>query len=144
MAMTHSDTIDVLNRVLAVLYRSLPVYLQGAKPWTPNDGRRALDALARIAEDQQRYSQRVAAAILQEDGQIAVGQFPLEFTAIHDLALDYLVKRVAQSQRRDIEIIRECVAALADASALRVLAEEILGNAEGHLETLEEIMMNDE
>ena len=138
--MNPTNAIDVLNRLLAVLYRSLPVYLQGARPWVGDEQRRGLDALARIAADQRLYAQRVAEAVFQQGGRIETGQFPLDFTSVHDLSLEFLLRKAADYQRRDLEIIQECVAALSDMPRLRTLAEEILGNAQGHLETLEETM----
>lgn len=142
--MNHPTNVtSVLNRLLTTLYRSLPIYVQGAHPWVPPDRRPALELLKRIAGDQQMYAQRVADAILHEGGRMELGQFPLEFAAFHDLGIDFLVKKAAESQRRQVEIVEECASALNGVPRLRSLAEEILGNARGHLETLEETM-NDE
>ncbi len=141
--MNHSNVIDVLNRLLTVLYRALPVYLQGSRPWVPPDRRQAVDLLARIADDQRMYAQRVAQAILHEGGRLEIGQFPLEFTAVHDLAIDFLVRKAAELQRRQVEVVHECTSALATVPRLRSLAEEILGNARGHLETLEETVKDE-
>ena len=33
--MTNADTLTVMNRLLAILYRSLPLYLHDAQPWRP-------------------------------------------------------------------------------------------------------------
>ena len=92
-----------------------------------------------IAADQRALAQRVAEAIAERKGQIEPGHFPLEFTAINDLALGYLVRRAIDYQKRDVEAIGECVEALAGEPSLLPLAEEILGDARGHLETLEEM-----
>jgi len=145
--MNRANVIDVLNRLLTLLYRSLPMYFQGARPWTSPESRQSVDVLTRVADDQRMYAQRIAKAILDEGGRPAAGQFPIEFTGIHDCSLDFLVRRAAEDQRRDLEVIRQCVAALADRPRLQALAEEILGNALGHLETLEEVqagVMKDE
>jgi hypothetical protein len=51
--------------------------------------------------------------------------------------LDYLVKKTAEHHARDVEAVRRCVAELADEPGPRFLAEKILDNQQGHLETLE-------
>ena len=43
-------------------------------------------------------------------------------------------------QKQDIAAIQQCVADLAGDPAGRALAEEVLGNARGHLESLEELL----
>lgn len=139
--MNHSNNVTtVLNRLLTTLYRALPIYLQGAHPWVPPERRQALDLLNRIAGDQQMYAQRVADAILHEGARMEIGQFPLEYAGLHDLGIDYLMKKAAESQRRQVEVVEECVAALDSVPRLHSLAQEILGNARGHLESLEETM----
>lgn len=140
---SSNNVIPVLNRLLTTLYRALPVYIQGAHPWVPPERRPAMDLLNRIAGDQQMYAQRVAHAILQEGGRMEIGQFPLEYAALHDLGIDYLLKKAAEAQRRQVQIVEECVSALNGVPRLHSLAEEVLGNARGHLESLEDTM-NDE
>lgn len=139
--MNHpTNVISVLNCLLTTLYRALPVYVQGAHPWVPPERRQALDLLHRIAGDQQMYAQRVAETILHEGGRMQIGQFPLEYAALHDLGIDYLLKKAAESQRRQVEVVAECASALNGVPRLHSLVEEILGNARGHLESLEETM----
>jgi hypothetical protein len=133
------DPIDVLNRLLRLLCRSLPVYLESTRPSGPLDPRDLGHRLGVIAADQRALARRVADAISERKGQVEPGHFPVEFTAINDLALPYLVRRAIDYQKRDIEALGECVEALAGEPLLLPLAQEILGDARGHLETLEEM-----
>jgi hypothetical protein len=137
--MAPNDPIDVLNRLLRLLCRSLPVYLASTRPSDPRGPRDLGHRLGVIAADQRALAQRVAEAIAERKGQIEPGHFPLEFTAVNDLALGYLVRRAIDYQKRDVEAVGECVEALAGEPSLLPLAEEILGDARGHLETLEEM-----
>ena len=137
--MVSSDPIDVLNRLLRLLCRSLPIYLTSTRRSDPDGPRDLGHRLAVIAADQRALAQRVAEEIAERKGQIEPGHFPLEFTATNDLALRYLVQRAIDYQKRDVEATGECVEALADQPALLPLAQEILGDARGHLETLEEM-----
>ena len=140
--MNQPDPIDVLNRLLRILYRSMTVYLAGVKTWSfyeTEQGR----AIELIAADQLRTARRVAGAILEHGGRIDAGHFPAEFTSKHDLAMDFLLETAIQHQQRDVAAIEGCVADLSRAPFLRPLAEEALGGARGHLENLKE-MMNEE
>lgn len=138
---TSPDVTAVLNRLLRIVYRSLPVYLAEAKPWL--DGGETARAVERIAADQMRLAQRVADALRERGGPAHLGSFPTGFTAKHDLGPRFLLEEVVGHLERDVALIEACVADLACLPHTRSLAEEILGNTRGHLETLEE-MMKDE
>jgi hypothetical protein len=138
-AMKSLPTIRLLNELLRLLCRSLPAYLAQAKPWTQPNGRELRLALDRLAADQQRYALRVAQAITELGGRPDPGRFPGEFTTKNDLALEFLRQEVIRQQQRDITAIERCAAQLEGAAALHSLAEEILGNARGHLDILKEM-----
>jgi hypothetical protein len=136
--MNHTEPLAVLQQLLNLLCRSLPMYLQEAKPWTAGEPDAGQQALKNLAADQQEYARRVAQAIVAEGGQPAPGTFPIEFMSINDLSLDYLLRQAIDDQREDIATIERCAASLPATSPLRFLADEILGNARGHLEILEQ------
>jgi len=136
--MGQAETIAALNRLLRVLSRSLPVYLEGTAPWVRPGNERLRDALRHVARDEQMYAGRVAEAIYACGGRPDPGPVPVRFTDTHDLGVDFLCRLVLEHQRADVEAIRRSVEALAGDPPLYPLAREILGNAVGHLETLEE------
>jgi hypothetical protein len=133
--------IAVLNELLGILCRSLPAYLADAKPWGQSSDQRLSSALDRLAADQQRYSRRLSEAIVAHGGRPEPGRFSMQFTAKHDLSLQFLRLEVIRQQEQDILAIQRCAAQLEDIPPLHYLAEEILGNAKGHLDILKE---NDE
>jgi bacterioferritin (cytochrome b1) len=135
--MNSSEAVEVLNRLLHVLCRSLPMYLRDARPWTGPGQPRAQQAIDNLVRDQHMYAQRVAEAIAELEGGPDPGRFPIEFTAVHDLAIDFLLQKVIEQERRDLAAIERSAADLGSTPSLRSLAEEILGNARGHLEILE-------
>jgi hypothetical protein len=51
-----------------------------------------------------------------------------------------LLQELIRHQRLDIETIEDCVADLRGDRPARELAEEVLGNARGHLENLESVV----
>ena len=50
-----------------------------------------------------------------------------------------MIGELIEAQTRDVASIQRCVDALARDRAGKALAEEVLGNAKGHLESLEEL-----
>lgn len=137
--MPQDPSIDVLNRLLTLLHRSLPMYLNEASPWTRPGGEPAEEVLRHIVADQQRDCGRLADVILERHGRLETGEFPMEFTDLHFLSYDFLVKELIEYQRQDIEAIERCVAWLGGDAQARQLAQEILGSARAHLESLEEL-----
>jgi hypothetical protein len=137
--MSKAEHYDALNRLLTVLYRSLPMYLTYASPWTHRGDQRALEVLKQIAHDEEQLATRVAEHVIERYGRVELGEFPLDFPDTHDLALDYLFGKAVACQRSDVEKIERIVTELRSDPQAAALAEEALGAARGHLETLEEL-----
>jgi hypothetical protein len=136
--MSQSDTISALNELLALCVRSFPMYLRDTG-WTagPRDDQIA-EVFRQIAADQTHLAGRVVKEILASGGNLDDGEFPMEFTELHDLSSDYLLQRAIEYQRELIDGIASCVTRLRLAPAASPLAEEALGLAKGHLESLQE------
>jgi hypothetical protein len=137
--MSHAGNYDALNRLLTVLYRSLPMYLAYASPWTHRGDERAVETLQQIGDDQRQLSTRIAQHIMDHYGPIELGDYPLDFPDTHDLAFDYLLAKLLACQKADVAAIEDCVSKLRDDRTAAALAEEALGSARGHLETLDEL-----
>ena len=134
--MDDDRSIDLLNGLFQVHHRSLPVYVEGTRPWAPLGERKALETLSAVAADQRQTAQRIAEAIQQAGRRLDPGQFPTAFTDIHDLSADFLRQRAAELLKRDLETIQSIAAELADVPHLRQLADETLQQAQRHLEML--------
>jgi hypothetical protein len=141
--MDNPRIIQLLNRLFRVHYRSLPVYVQGTRPWTPPEQQKALERLAAVAADQKRTAGQIAEAIQQQRGRLEPGQFPIAFTAIHDVSAEFLLRRAAELHQRDLQVIQECAAELASVPQWRPLAEEVLRQAQRHGEMLRERMKDE-
>jgi hypothetical protein len=137
--MPSSDTIDVLNRVLAILERSLPQYLQYARPYIPAGREDVSQTLSEIVADQRKLADRVSQMIVESGSLPDTGKFPIEFTDTHDLSIDYLIQEAIGYQKQDIAELAECAESLNLSPAAQSLAAESLGLAKGHLESLEEL-----
>jgi len=137
--MNPSQAVSVLNRLLQILSRSLPMYLLDARPWTRREDLPIEGAMARVVADQRTYSQRVIRAIVARGGRPDPGPFPTWFTSANDIEIDYLQQRLIECQRDDVQALRQCVEVLSSEPSLQRLADEALGNAQGHLDILEEM-----
>jgi hypothetical protein len=137
--MESPRTIRVLNELLQVLRRSLPAYLADAKPWGQSEDQPLCSALDHLVADQQRYAQRVSEAIAEHGGHPDPGRFVMQWMAKNDLAIGFLLQEVIRRQEQDVAAIERCAAQLEGVAPLHSLAEEILGNAKGHLDILNEM-----
>jgi hypothetical protein len=138
--MRAPQVIPVLNELLRILCRSLPAYLADAKPWAHSEHQQFQTALDHLVADQQRYARLVTDAITAHGGRPDPGRFAMHWTAKNDLSLGFLLQEVIDQQEQDVAALEHCAAALEEIAALHSLAEEILGNARGHLDILKEIV----
>lgn len=137
--MSSPETIDVLNRVLAILERSFTQYMQYAKPYIPPGRENFSQTLAEITVGQNALAERVSHTISEAGGLPDNGEFPIDYTDSHDLSIDYLVQEAISGQKKDIIDLAQCVEDLRLAPSAQSLASEALGMAKGNLETLEEL-----
>lgn len=136
--MNSTHTIGLLNRLYSIHSCSLPAYLSYAKPWGLRDASHTKQVLEQLAHDKADLADRIGSTILQLDGEIAGGEFPMVFTGWHDLSYNFLIRKMIEYQQRDIAAIEQCAAELNSSPAARALAEECLGAAKAHLELLQE------
>lgn len=134
------DTADTLNRLLAIQYRSLPMYLVWATPYRRAGDEAAWNTISQIVEDQRQHSARIVDLILDRKERVDYGDFPITFTGSHDLALSFLVRRLIQWQKDTVAAVQRCYDELAEDPVAQGLADECLGAARGHLESLEELI----
>jgi bacterioferritin (cytochrome b1) len=137
--MTADSTISVLNRLLVIHYRSLARYLSYASPTWHRGDDRARAVLHSISNDHQATVERLGELIIELGGIPDYGSFPIAFTGYHDLSFDFLLKRLIEHQRRNLASVEQCVDRLALNPLAKAVAEEALGAAKGHLESLLEL-----
>lgn len=135
-----SRKFDLLNELFAIEYRSFPMYLTDACPWTHHGDEKASETLHNIVLDQKATVQRIGEFILDAGGRVETGEYPMEFTDTHFLSLDFLLKELVRYQRGDVAAIERIVSRLSDDRTVRELAEETLGMERAHLEALEALI----
>ena len=134
------DVIRHLNRLLAIHCRSFVQYLRWSRPYVPPGHESELDTLAAIADDQDGLAERISRLIVDAGALPRSGEFPMEFTDLHDLDLDFLIAAAVRYHEFDLAAIQQIVDGLATAPAARALAEEALGMSKGHLDSLRELV----
>jgi hypothetical protein len=134
------DVIRHLNRLLAIHCRSFIQYLRWARPHVPPGHEDEIDALTAIADDQDGMAERITRLILDSGALPRSGEFPMEFTDLHDLDIDFLISAAVKYQEFDLTAIQRIVDGLATAPAARAIAEEALGMSKGHLDSLRELV----
>lgn len=138
--MTNRRTIEALNRLLAIHYRSLPMFLAEVSPWTHRGDEPAKAAVDDIVASHKAIVARLADEIQNRGGVVDSGDYPAEYTDLHFLSLDYLLLEVRAALDRDIPSIEECAQQLQHDRIGKALADEALGNARGHRQTVAELL----
>ncbi len=141
--MTEVDTMDVLNRLAVLHHRSLATYMSYAQPAWKRGEERAKTTLALIAADEHATVDRLFEMIAEAGRSAYHGTFPMEYTAFHDLSFDFLLGKLIENQNDKILQIEEAIEQLALAPIAKLAAEEALGAAKGHLQSLEELQQAD-
>jgi len=140
--MSQPQTTLLLNRLLGIVCRSFPQYLQYSRPYIPPGHEDATDAFESIVVDQNGLAERVSQMITDGLSLPRPGEFPMEFTDKHDLGIDFLIQLAIGYQQQDIAAIGELIEQLQLAPAAKALAEEALGMAKGHLDSLRDLAVS--
>jgi len=137
--MSPPSTTQILNRLLVLHMRSLPMYLSYAPPYELARHVQAKAVLDQIVEDQKRTVDRLGTLILDSGGTIDYGEFPMSFTSLHDLSLPYLLKLLVERQQKQVVVCEKLAEQLSMAPYAQAAAREVVGEAKGHLENLREV-----
>ena len=137
--MSSENTIDVLNQFVAIHNRSLPVYLGYASPTWFRGDEVAREALANISEDHRETTDRISKIVVEWGGIVDLGKFPIIYSGYHDLSFDFLLGKIIEEQKQDIALMEQGVSQLETAPMAKAIAQEALGSAKGHLESLQEL-----
>ncbi len=125
---------------MAIVSKSFPQYLQYSRPFVAAGHEKLVETLESIVADQNVLAERIGQMLLDADAPPRSGEFPMDYTDMHDLDIDFLVSAAINYQQQDINAISEIVGQLQLAPAAKALAEESLGMAKGHFDSLQELL----
>jgi hypothetical protein len=137
-SMNQATLYPALAQLLGIVAKSFPQYLRYSRPYVPPGRENVMETLEGIANDQDVLADRISHMITEAGAPLRTGEFPMEYTDTHDLGIDYQIGSAIEYQRQDIDSIEHIVGQLTAFPAAKSLAEEALGMAKGHLESLEE------
>lgn len=138
--MRQIESSQRLMQLLLHHYRSLPIFLTEAVPWTHRGDERATSVLLDIVAGQRDLSNRIAAELEQRGWPLDMGEYPMDFLDLHFLSLDFLLQRLVENQQREVDAIARLSAEVDEDPVAHDLAQEALGAAKGYLESLTELM----
>jgi hypothetical protein len=131
-----------LNRLLEIHACSLPMYMLDAGSWAsqaPKDSE-LLQAMNNIVIGNKNLSQKIAATIMDLGGVVSSPTFPMVFTDMNFLSLDYMAREVLALQIRDLAEIEKIVWNVSSNADAKAVAQEALGEAKAHMEALDTIL----
>ena len=137
--MISAKSTFVLNQLVALHNRSLASYLGYASPTWHRGDEKARETLSVIAEQQGEMVDRIGELIVDRGAVVDYGSYPMVFTGFHDLSFQYLLGELIDRQDQAVETIERCVAELPADPRAYELAQEALGMAKGHLDSLREL-----
>lgn len=133
------STNDILNRLLVIHSRSLPVYLTYAPPWWKDQNGRIAEVLHDLARDQLDLAERIGATLIASGGTPSFGQFLERFMAFHDLEVGFLLAEIVRYEERVMAMVTQILPALAQSPEAQALAQEAIGMAKAHRDILQEL-----
>ena len=124
-----SQTVRILNQLMAIHGSSLPMYLASAPPHRQFGDERVWECLSNVMADQQTMIDKLADYVEELGGTPNRGEFPMDFTGMHDLSMEHILQNVTERQRCENEWIEHLSAKLDDDPTAKALAQEALGAA---------------
>jgi hypothetical protein len=137
--MSSAKTISVLNQLVRLHNRSLASYLWYASPTWHRGDETAKSTLLLIASQQQEIVDRAGELLVERDGLVNYGAYPMHFTGFHDLSFSFLLDRLIEEQQTIVGELSECVAVSQEDPRVHELVQEALGMAKGHLDSLRDL-----
>ena len=136
------NQLAILQRAFHRECRSLAQYLDECWPWTDRGGRAAQELARSIIADERRWAEQLAELIESRGGVPVPGAYPLQFTNwnLHFLALDHLLRRLADSIEKDLPTVERDWAAAADDPPIRRVLGQMLERKRGQVESLRKLV----
>lgn len=137
--MSPDSTNAALNRLWVMHRFSLASYLASAPPCWDETDTAAASLLKDIADEQIDLADRLGKLIAQTRGELSISRYPDRFSGMHDLSVDYTWHELISYQQRTVEAITRLLPQLTAGTKAEAVAQECLGVAKAHLDSLQEL-----
>jgi hypothetical protein len=143
--MAEQNQNEILNRVVARLYRCLLQYAMECWAWTSDAETPGVEppeqkAVEQMAARQREFVARLADLITQRGAAVDFGNYP-DFSEMHYVSLDYLLGKLIADEQKLISELEAAHPALSDATA-RGLLSEVLASEKDNLVRLRGMAAN--
>ena len=128
--MAELNSSDVLNRVLARVYRSLMQYAIDCWPWSRFTDTAATlppeqQAIEQMTKKQQEFAARLVELITSRGDVVDFGSFP-DNSELHYVSLDYLLGKLTGDEQELIAELHSALSALGRDAEATALVSELL------------------
>ncbi len=131
---------DLLETIIQREARSFLQYASEMYPWTQVSGTQALATFEELAHAERDAVGRLVKLLIRYRHVAPhLNPYPMAYTSLGFVALDYLVGKTAEHQRQDIATLERDRSALSD-PAVRAEVDALLGMKREHLKTLESMI----
>ncbi len=137
--MKSSELVKVLNRLSMIHNRSFPAFLLQSSSWVRGAADKPAEVLKRIAEANQAMVDRLGRDLYEHRAVADQGEFPMYYADWIDLSAAFTVSAAIDELRRDVDDINQCIEALEEEPMMLAVAQEALGEAKGHIDSLVEL-----
>jgi rubrerythrin len=138
-AVLDAQTQTLLQSILRRESRSLLQYLQESFPWTTLDKQSAVAQVQKMSQEERDAATRLARFLGRHQIDLPyLGSFPMDFTTINFIGLDYATPLLVKSEREALAELERELPQVTDAEA-RGLVQEIIAVKQRHLKDLENL-----
>lgn len=129
---------DPLSKLVATLETSPAMYVADSGIWSYPGDEQLKRAIADVVEDQRNLAERGSAILAEREVTAPQAGYPLSFTAWHDLDLAFLLPRIIEGMRRQIDAIEGIIAMGSDDAAADGLSKDAMAATRRHIDILEQ------
>ena len=135
--MANQNHSDVLNHVLARVYRCLLQYAQECWPWTTATETPGVEppeqkAVEQMSARQRDFVARLVDLLLRRGAAVDFGSFP-DFSEMHYVSLDYLLGKLIADEQKLISELEAAHTTLESDATARGLVSELLASEKENL-----------
>ena len=139
--MAISTDLEILNRVLRELSSSFLQYVGECWPWTavgPN-GQKLRTEVNQCVDRQRKSVESIAEYLAPRQARVEFGKFSTEFTDLHFVSLQFLLKQLISDQTRLVEYLDRSVTLLPSGDPSREILEAVSRNEHDNLSALRQL-----
>jgi hypothetical protein len=137
--MPTPETLILLNDLLVSIHRSLLQYAAEAWPWTDAHDTTVREQLNEAARKQQESIRELAVYLDRHGHTIAWGQYPVSFTSLHFVSLEFLADRIIAGQQKIVDKCKRVAEQVIDDQRAARLVDSLVQVESARLRSLQSI-----